>query len=240
MNVLSIFIAVFLPAALIDIILILAPGAAKCGIGAAAQEYLLAVLAQPQRLLSIHQHEAEHHLDAQQQRVKVPIDGRLVQQLNMIAGRNAAGKLTYLYKGQNVGTVEVKLTADYIKEETGYNIEPEMKSVGKKSTDKEEKTEMPIYVKLLIAVVLLVIILLAVLFSLLKYRQVKRRRARQLARKRKKALERRRSNTEQTGENAFRRQSSAGRRKNTQIRNRQVDDRRSGSYRRRDREGRYR
>ena len=50
----------------------------------------LAVLAQPQRLLSIHQHEAEHHLDAQQQRVKVPIDGRLVQQLNMIAGRNAA------------------------------------------------------------------------------------------------------------------------------------------------------
>ena len=72
----------------------------------------------------------------------------------------------------------MKLTADYIKEETGYNIEPEMKSVGKKSTDKEEKTEMPIYVKLLIAVVLLVIILLAVLFSLLKYRQVKRRRAR--------------------------------------------------------------
>ena len=116
----------------------------------------------------------------------------------------------------------------------------EMKSVGKKSTDKEEKTEMPIYVKLLIAVVLLVIILLAVLFSLLKYRQVKRRRARQLARKRKKALERRWSNTEQTGENAFRRQSSAGRRKNTKIRNRQVDDRRSGSYRRRDREGRYR
>ena len=89
-NVLSIFIAVFLPAALIDIILILAPGTAKSGIGAAAQEYLLAVLAQPQRLLSIHQHEAEHHLDAQQQRVKVPIDGRLVQQLNMIAGRNAA------------------------------------------------------------------------------------------------------------------------------------------------------
>lgn len=33
----------------------------------------------------------------------------------------------------------MKLTADYIKEETGYNIEPEMKSVGKKSTDKEEK-----------------------------------------------------------------------------------------------------
>ena len=51
---------------------------------------LLAVLAQPQGLLSIHQQEAEHHLDAQKQRMEVPIDGRLVQQLNMIAGRNAA------------------------------------------------------------------------------------------------------------------------------------------------------
>lgn len=32
---------------LIDIILILTPGAAKCGIGAAAEEHLMAVLAQP-------------------------------------------------------------------------------------------------------------------------------------------------------------------------------------------------
>ena len=32
-----------------------------------------AVLAQPQGLLSIHQQEAEHHLDAQKQRMEVPI-----------------------------------------------------------------------------------------------------------------------------------------------------------------------
>ena len=63
----------------------------------------------------------------------------LEHEITITDRQNAAGKLTYLYKGQNVGTVEVKLTADYIKEETGYNIEPEMKSVGKKSTDKEEK-----------------------------------------------------------------------------------------------------
>ena len=86
----SILVTGFLPPALIDIILILAPGTAKSGIGAAAQEHLLAVLAQPQGLLSVHQQEAEHHLDAQKQRMEVPIDGRLVQQLNMIAGRNAA------------------------------------------------------------------------------------------------------------------------------------------------------
>lgn len=48
-------LSLILPPAFIDIILVLAPGAAKSGIGAAAQEYLLAVLAQPQGLLSIHQ-----------------------------------------------------------------------------------------------------------------------------------------------------------------------------------------
>ena len=87
---LNLLLLPFLSPALIDIILILTPGTAKCGIGTAAQEHLLAVLAQPQGLLSIHQQEAEHHLDAQQQGVKIPIDGRLIQQLNMIAGRNAA------------------------------------------------------------------------------------------------------------------------------------------------------
>ena len=75
---------------LIDIILILAPGAAKCGIGPTAEENLLAVLAQPQGFCFVHQHKAEHHLDAQQQGMQIPIDGRLVQQFNMVAGCNAA------------------------------------------------------------------------------------------------------------------------------------------------------
>ena len=48
------------------------------------------MLAQPQGLCIVHQHEAEHHLDAQQQRMKVPIDGGLLQQFDMISRRNAA------------------------------------------------------------------------------------------------------------------------------------------------------
>ena len=83
-------LSLILPPALIDIILILTPGTAKCGIGTAAQEHLLAVLAQPQGLLSIHQQEAEHHLDAQQQGVKIPVNGGLIQQLNVVAGGNPA------------------------------------------------------------------------------------------------------------------------------------------------------
>ena len=42
--------------------LVLAPWAAKGCIGSAAQEHLLAVLAQAQGLVTVRQHEAEHHL----------------------------------------------------------------------------------------------------------------------------------------------------------------------------------
>ena len=62
------------PTAFVDIVLIFAPWAAKGGVGPAAQEHLLAVLAQAQGLVTVHQHEAEHHLDTQQQGVKIPIN----------------------------------------------------------------------------------------------------------------------------------------------------------------------
>ena len=65
--------------ALVDIVLVFAPWTAKDGVGPAAQEYLLAVLAQAQGLVIVHQHEAEHHLDTQQKGVKIPVDGGLIQ-----------------------------------------------------------------------------------------------------------------------------------------------------------------
>ena len=46
------------------------------------------MLAQTQGLFIIHQHEAKHHLDTQQQGVKIPVNGGLVQQLDMVAGGN--------------------------------------------------------------------------------------------------------------------------------------------------------
>ena len=48
------------------------------------------MLAQAQGLLIVHQHEAEHHLDTQQQGMEIPIDGGLIQQLNVVAGGNPA------------------------------------------------------------------------------------------------------------------------------------------------------
>ena len=48
------------------------------------------MLAQAQGLVTVHQHEAEHHLDAQQQGVKIPVNGGLIQQLNVVAGGDPA------------------------------------------------------------------------------------------------------------------------------------------------------
>ena len=102
--------------------------------------------------------------------------------------QSASGKVTYLYKGQNVGSAEVKLTADYIKEETGYNIKPELKTSGEKGADAQEiKKGLTDPVKLLIGVGALIIVLIAALFGLLKYRQIKRRKARALAGRRRQA-----------------------------------------------------
>ena len=53
-----------------------------------AQKCFLAVLTQSQWMFLVHQHEAEHHLDTQQQGVKIPVNGGLVQQLDMVAGGN--------------------------------------------------------------------------------------------------------------------------------------------------------
>ena len=63
--------------ALVDIVLVLAPWAAKGSVGPAAQEHLLAVLTQAQGLVAVHQHEAEHHLNTQQQGVKLSTNMKL-------------------------------------------------------------------------------------------------------------------------------------------------------------------
>ena len=47
-------------ATFVDVILVLTPGTAKCSVGSATQKHLLAVLAQAQGLVIVHQHEAEH------------------------------------------------------------------------------------------------------------------------------------------------------------------------------------
>jgi len=41
------------------------------------------------RLLPVREREAEHHLDTQQKRLKIPYDGRPLKKRDVVAGRNA-------------------------------------------------------------------------------------------------------------------------------------------------------
>ena len=66
---------------------VLAFRAAELIAGTAGYKDLHAVAAQTQRRFLVSQHEAEHHLNSQQQGVEIPYDRRLVQQGYMIARR---------------------------------------------------------------------------------------------------------------------------------------------------------
>jgi len=59
--------------------LILALRAAKYGAWSACDKGFGTVLAKLNRIFAVGQHETEHHLYAQQQGMKVPDNGRLIQ-----------------------------------------------------------------------------------------------------------------------------------------------------------------
>lgn len=121
--------------------------------------------------------------------------------------KEAAGKVTYYYQGQNVGSANVTLTAEYVKEQTGYDITPQI--TGNDNTAESAQKEaagLSLPVKVLIGVGVAVVLVFIILCAVVRYKLVKRRKQR-LARARRRR---------QTGQMDPRRQrpvySSSGRR----------------------------
>ena len=73
--------------ALIHVIPVLALRAAELIARSVGDKDFRTVLAQPEGILVIRQHKAEHHLNAEKQGVKIPDDGWLVQKCDLIARR---------------------------------------------------------------------------------------------------------------------------------------------------------
>lgn len=93
--------------------------------------------------------------------------------------KEASGKITYYYQGQNVGSADVVLTADYVEEMTGYSEKAEIKALdGSGDAQNGEEGGLPFPVKLLIGVGAAVLVLLAVFLIVLRYQLIKRRRRR--------------------------------------------------------------
>lgn len=91
---------------------------------------------------------------------------------------NAKGTVTYTYRGQNVGSANVVIAQNYIKELTGQ-------TAGAADSSKEEKSGggLPLIVRILIGTVLAVVVLFAVFVGFLKYRQIQRRKMRRRRRR---------------------------------------------------------
>ena len=83
------FFALFFPPALVNIITVLALGTAKLSIGTAGSENFVTMPTGFQGAVRVRQHKAEHHLQAQQQGVRIPYNRRPVQQGNVVGRRDA-------------------------------------------------------------------------------------------------------------------------------------------------------
>lgn len=114
----------------------------------------------------------------------------------------AAGTVDYTYQGQNVGSAAVTLTEEYVKEETGYNITPEIKGSGADAgaaAGENGEGALPLAAKVVIGITAGVILFFAVVYVYLRYQLAKRRKRRraQARRRRQREMHRSRSSRSQ-------------------------------------------
>lgn len=107
----------------------------------------------------------------------------LENEITITDEKDAAGKVTYYYKGQNVGSADVTLTAEYVKEQTGYDSTPHISKNGQESVPKETSW-LSLTVKVLIGVGAALVLAFIILYAVIRYKLAKRRKQR-LARARR-------------------------------------------------------
>lgn len=98
------------------------------------------------------------------------------------------GKVTYFYEGQNVGSAEVALTPEYVKEQTGYDITPQIAKKDSLPADEPAQVEtgLPLVVKILIGLGAAIVVLAVFFCAAVRYALVKKRRRRMaMARRRR-------------------------------------------------------
>lgn len=101
--------------------------------------------------------------------------------------KEGTGKVTYFYEGQNVGSADVVLTSEYVKEQTGYDITPHItKKNGAQAETSEDKAGLPLPVKILTGVGAAVVMLFLTFCAWVRHIRIKRRKRRMaMARRRR-------------------------------------------------------
>ena len=118
----------------------------------------------------------------------------LENEITITDEKDAAGKVTYYYKGQNVGSADVTLTAEYVKEQTGYDSALHISKNEQESVPKEASW-LSLIVKVLIGVGAAIVLAFIILYAVIRYKLAKRRKQR-LARARRRRRNRARMRPE--------------------------------------------
>lgn len=118
----------------------------------------------------------------------------LESEITITDEKDAAGKVTYYYKGQNVGSADVTLTAEYVKEQTGYDSALHISKNEQESVPKEVSW-LSLIVKVLTGVGAAIVLAFIILYAVIRYKLAKRRKQR-LARARRRRRNRARMRPE--------------------------------------------
>lgn len=110
----------------------------------------------------------------------------LEHQITITDEREATGRITYYYEGQNVGSTDVTLTPEYIEETTGYTnrMEPSGEAGGSEDGTEESGFHLPGWLTAVLTVAAVLLILMALLIIRVQIIRAKRRR-RAMMRRRK-------------------------------------------------------
>lgn len=101
--------------------------------------------------------------------------------------KEGTGKVTYFYEGQDVGSADVVLTPEYVKEQTGYDITPRITEKGSAlAGGSEDGTGLPLPVKILIGTGAAAAVLFLASCAWVRYLYIKKKKRRMaMARRRR-------------------------------------------------------
>ena len=101
--------------------------------------------------------------------------------------KEGTGKITYFYEGQDVGSADVVLTPEYVKEQTGYDITPRITEKGSAlAGGSEGGTGLPLPVKILIGTGAAAAVLFLAFCAWVRYLYIKKKKRRMaMARRRR-------------------------------------------------------
>ena len=109
--------------------------------------------------------------------------------------KEASGRITFFYKGQNVGSADVVLTPEYVEEATGYTTRLELSSPGALPETDTEEGFLPVPVSTILRVAAVIaaaaVLFLFVMAIVLRRKAVARRKRRMMSRRKRQQMQKR-------------------------------------------------